>query len=51
MIMLLEDLRLALKEICRAIGMSGNALIVIPLVVLGVGLNVVALSAIKYVRS
>jgi len=51
MIMLLEDLRLALRQICQAMGLSGNALTVIPLVVLGVGLNIVALSAIKYVRS
>jgi hypothetical protein len=51
MTMLLEDLRLALKEICQAIGLSGNALTVIPLVVLGVALNVTSLSAIEYVRN
>lgn len=51
MIMLLEDLRLALREICRAIGLSGNALTVIPLVVLGVALNVITLSVIDKVRS
>jgi len=51
MIMLLEDLRLALRQICQAMGLSGNALTVIPLVVLGVALNVVAISAIRYVRS
>lgn len=51
MTMLLEDLRQALKEICQAIGLSGNALTVIPLVVLGVALNVTSLSAIEYVRS
>jgi hypothetical protein len=51
MITLLEDLRLALREICRAIGLSGNALTVIPLVVLGIILNVFSLSAIQYVRS
>jgi len=51
MITLLEDLRLALKEICQAIGLSGNALTVIPLVVLGIVLNVTSLSAIEYVRN
>ena len=49
--MLLEDLRLALKEICQAIGLSGNALTVIPLVVLGVALNMTTLGAIEYARS
>jgi len=47
----LEDLRLALGQICRAIGLSGTALTVIPLVVLGVALNVAALSATQYVRN
>lgn len=51
MITLLEDLRLALREICRAIGLSGNALTVIPLVVLGVALNMATLSAVEYARS
>jgi hypothetical protein len=51
MIMLLEDLRLALREICRAIGLSGTALTVIPLVVLGVALNVITLAVIDNVRS
>ena len=51
MITLLEELRLALKEICQAIGLSGNALTVVPLVVLGVALNVTTLSAIEYARS
>ena len=51
MIMLLEDLRLALREICRAIGLSGNALTVSPLVVLGVALNVITLAVIDNVRS
>jgi hypothetical protein len=51
MITLLEDLRLALREICRAIGVSGNALTVIPLVVLGIALNVTTLSAVEYARS
>jgi hypothetical protein len=51
MIMLLEDLRLALREICRAIGLSGNALTVVPLVVLGVALNMTTLSAVEYARN
>ena len=51
MITLLEDLRLALREICRAIGLSGNALTVIPLVVLGVALNLVTLTVVNSVRS
>jgi len=48
---LLEDLRLALRQICRTIGLSGTALTVIPLVVLGVALNLAALSAMEYMRS
>jgi len=48
---LLEDLGLALRQICRAVGLSGTALTVIPLVVLGIAMNMVALSAIDYVRS
>ena len=48
---LLEDLGLALRQICRAVGLSGTALTVIPLVVLGVALNVAALSATRYVRN
>jgi hypothetical protein len=51
MITLLEDLMLALRQICQAIGLSGNALTVIPLVVLGIALNVTTLSAIEYVRN
>lgn len=47
----LEDLRLALGQICRALGLSGNALTVIPLVVLGVALNMAALSAMGYMRN
>jgi hypothetical protein len=50
MITLLEDLRLALRQICRAIGLPGTAATVVPLVVLGVALNIVALGAVEYVR-
>ena len=47
---LLEDLRVELRQMCRAIGLSGTAATVIPLVVLGIALNVVALSAVGSVR-
>jgi hypothetical protein len=50
MMTLLEDLRLALRQICLALGLSGTALTVIPLVVLGVALNLAALSTIAHVR-
>jgi hypothetical protein len=46
-----EDLRLALRQICRAIGLSGTAATVVPLVVLGVALNIAALSAMEYIRN
>ena len=46
-----EDLRLALRQICRAIGLSGTAATVVPLVVLGVALNIAALSAMEYMRN
>jgi hypothetical protein len=41
---LLEDLRLALREICGSIGLSRTATTVVPLIVLGLALNVAALS-------
>jgi hypothetical protein len=47
--MMLEDLRLALRQICQAIGLSGNAATVVSLIVLGVALNVTALRAVEYV--
>jgi hypothetical protein len=47
--MMLEDLRLALRQICQAIGLPGNAATVVSLVVLGVALNLVALRAVEYV--
>jgi hypothetical protein len=46
-----EDLRLALRQICRAIGLSGTAATVVPLVVLGVALNIAALNAMEYIRN
>ena len=48
---LLEDLGLALRQICRAVGLSGTALTVIPLVVLGIAMNIGALSAMQYVQN
>jgi hypothetical protein len=47
--MMLEDLRLALRQICQAIGLRGNAATVVSLVVLGVALNLAALRAVEYV--
>jgi hypothetical protein len=46
MMTLFEDLRVELRQMCRAIGLSGTAATVIPLVVMGIALNVVALSVI-----
>ncbi|MGD0443825.1 MAG: hypothetical protein ABSA39_07810 [Edaphobacter sp.] len=48
---LFEDLKVALQQICRALGMRGTAAAVVPLVVLGVALNVVALSTMEHVRN
>ena len=46
--MMLEDLRLALRQICNAAGMTGDASTVVSLVVLGVALNLIALRAVEY---
>jgi hypothetical protein len=46
--MMLEDLRLALRQLCQAIGIPGNAATVVSLVVLGVALNLIALRAVEY---
>lgn len=46
--MMLEDLRVALRQICQAIGLSGNAATVVSLIVLGVALNLIALRAVEY---
>ena len=51
MMTLFEDLRQALREICGAMGMSGVAATVVPLVVLGVGLNIAALNAVESMRN
>jgi hypothetical protein len=47
--MMLEDLRLALRQICQAMGIPANAATVVSLVVLGVALNLIALRAVEYV--
>ena len=46
--MMLEDLRLALRQICQAMGIPANAATVVSLVVLGVALNLIALRAVEY---
>ena len=46
--MMLEDLRLALRQICLAIGIHGNAATVVSLIVLGVALNLIALRVVEY---
>jgi hypothetical protein len=46
--MMLEDVRMALRQICRAMGLPGDAATVVSLIVLGVGLNLVALRAVEY---
>lgn len=47
--MMLEDLRLALRQICRAMGLPGHAATVVSLIVLGIVLNIAALRAVQYV--
>jgi hypothetical protein len=47
---LFEDLRLALREVCRSLGLSGTTATVVPLLVLGVVLNAAALSVTESVR-
>jgi hypothetical protein len=50
MMTLFEDLRLGLRQICQALGLSGTAATVVPLVVLGVALNIAALSAVRSIQ-
>jgi hypothetical protein len=47
--MMLEDLGLALRNICRAIGLSGDAATIVSVVVLGTALNIAALHVVSYV--
>jgi hypothetical protein len=48
MMTMLEDVRLALRQICRALGLPGDVATTVSLIVLGVALNVVALRAVEY---
>jgi hypothetical protein len=50
MISLIEEMRLFLRQMCGAIGMSGTAMNVVPVVVLGVALNIAALSLVENAR-
>jgi len=51
MMTLYEDLRLALRQIYGALGLSGTAATLVSLVALGVALNIAALSAMEYMRN
>jgi hypothetical protein len=51
MMALIEDMRLFLRQMCGAIGMSGTAANVVPVVVLGIALNVAALGLVASVRT
>jgi hypothetical protein len=46
----LEDLKLALRQICRTIGLEGTAAAVVPVILLGLVLNLVALRATQFLR-
>jgi hypothetical protein len=50
MIPMLEDIRLALRNICRQIGLDETASAIVPLLVLGLALNFLALSATEFLR-
>jgi hypothetical protein len=45
---MLDDVRLALRQICQSMGLPADAATAISLIVLGVALNVVALGAVQY---
>ncbi|MBB5318838.1 hypothetical protein [Tunturibacter empetritectus] len=51
MMALIEDMRLFLRQMCEAIGMSGTTANVVPVVLLGIALNVVALGLVASVRT
>jgi hypothetical protein len=51
MMALIEDMRLFLQQMCAAIGMSGTAMNVVPVVVLGVALNVAAIGLMESMRT
>jgi hypothetical protein len=51
MMTLIEDMKLFLQQMCGVIGMSGTAMNVVPVVVLGVALNIAALSLVENART
>ena len=51
MMTLIEDMRLFLQQMCGTIGMSGTAMNVVPVVVLGIVLNVAAMGLVESVRT
>jgi hypothetical protein len=51
MMTLIEEMKLFLQQMCGAIGMSGTAMNVVPVVVLGVALNIAALSLVENART
>jgi hypothetical protein len=51
MMVLIEDMRLFLRQMCGAVGMSGTSANVIPVVLLGLALNVAALGLVASVRT
>jgi hypothetical protein len=51
MMTLIEDMKLFLQQMCGAMGMSGTAMNVVPVVVLGVVLNVAAIGLVESVRT
>ena len=51
MMALIEDMRLFLRQMCEAIGMSGTTANVVPVVLLGIALNVAALGLVASVRA
>jgi hypothetical protein len=51
MMTMLEDLRLTLRQLCGAVGLSGSTATVVSLLVLGIALNAVALNATESMRA
>src|ERR1700744_3248402 len=51
MMTLIEDMKLFLQQMCGAIGMSGTAMNGVPVVLLGVVLNVAAIGLVESFRT
>jgi hypothetical protein len=51
MMTLFEDVRVFLLQVCRSIGLTGTTATVVPLVVLGVALNLGAMSVVESMRN